>query len=77
MKTNYLKWNIYIANEASTGLFYSQTHNRNVILRKIDANKGFAKRMEDLRILEGQVRKTVEEVREINSLSGKWVGNIS
>lgn len=34
MKTNYLEWNIMIANEASTGLYFSQIHNRTCLLKK-------------------------------------------
>jgi hypothetical protein len=38
-KANYMSWNILIANEASTGLYYCQVHNRNLCLKKIKANE--------------------------------------
>ena len=31
-----MTWSILIANEASTGLYYSQIHNRNVCLKKLN-----------------------------------------
>jgi hypothetical protein len=43
MKSNYMNWNILIANEASTGLYYSQIHNRNICLKKIKGNKEIKK----------------------------------
>lgn len=37
IKTNYLEWTIMIANEASTGLYFAQLHNKNSALKKARA----------------------------------------
>lgn len=37
IKTNYLEWTIMIANEASTGLYFAQLHNKNCALKKARA----------------------------------------
>lgn len=45
-----MNWNILIANEASTGLYYSQTHNRNICLKKIKGNKELVKNLDKNKI---------------------------
>lgn len=39
IKTNFLEWNILIANEASTGLYYAQLHNKSSAIKKARAAK--------------------------------------
>lgn len=57
-KMNYITANIIIANEASTGLYYSQTHNRGICLRKIKENRELRKQVDENRMKLQYVKKT-------------------
>lgn len=62
MKSNYMNWNILIANEASTGLYYSQLHNRNICLRKIKGNKELKKQLEKNKLKLAHIKDTASEL---------------
>ena len=65
MKSNYMNWNILIANEASTGLYYSQLHNRNICLRKIKGNKELKKQLEKNKLKLSHIKDTAKDLNEI------------
>ena len=62
-KSNYMSWNILIANEASTGLYFSQTHNRSICLRKIKENNQLKKQLENHKMKLGHMAKTKNELK--------------
>ncbi len=77
IKNGYLTWNILIANEASTGLYHCQTHNRNLALKKIASNKQHLGHQEQNVILRDQMKKTHEELSDVSQLSNNWVKNMN
>ena len=56
-KSNYLNWNILIANEASTGLYYSQMHNRNICSRKIKSIDQLSEQLNHNKIKLSQIQQ--------------------
>jgi hypothetical protein len=77
IKANYMNWNILIANEASTGLYFSQLHNRNICLRKIKGNKEIKKQLDKNNMKLQFVKDTVKEIREISQLTDKWASSVN
>ena len=58
-----MEWSIMIANEASTGLYYSQIHNKNTILKKIKEEKQTNSHLEKNDIVLDQMNKTLKELK--------------
>lgn len=77
IKTNYLEWNIMIANEASTGLYYTQIHNRTALAKKVKGKKECEERVERNEIVLGQMRKTLRELRDIEKLNYQWANGMN
>lgn len=77
IKTNYLEWNIMIANEASTGLYYTQIHNRTALAKKIKGKKECEERVERNEIVLGQMRKTLRELKDIEKLNYQWANGMN
>lgn len=77
MKASYMNWNILIANEASTGLYYSQLHNRNICLRKIKGNKDIKKHLDKNKMKLSHIKDTAEEIKEISQLTEKWSTSVN
>lgn len=77
MKSNYMNWNILIANEASTGLYYSQLHNRNICLKKIKGNKDIRRQTDKNRLKLEHIHETAKEIKEISSLAGPWMTSVN
>jgi len=63
MKGNYMNWNILIANEASTGLYFSQLHNRNICLRKIKGNEEMKKQLDKNKMKLQHIQDTATEIK--------------
>ncbi len=59
IKTNYLQWNIMIANQASTGLYYTQVHNKTSCLKQVKNIKESQQRQEKYSIVLDQMKKTL------------------
>lgn len=72
-----MNWNILIANEASTGLYFSQVHNKNICLKKVKGNKELRRQMDRTKVKLGYIREMQREVAEIGALGGKWMGNVN
>lgn len=66
-----------IANEASTGLYYTQIHNKTAIFKKIKANKESHEKKDKLEIVLGQMRKTLKELQSIEKLNYQWTNNMN
>jgi DNA polymerase III epsilon subunit-like protein len=66
-----------IANEASTGLYFAQLHNKTCALKKARASKDNAQRLHKHQIVLEQMQKTVKELKDIDSLNGKWAHEMS
>jgi hypothetical protein len=77
IKSNYMTWSILIANEASTGLYYSQLHNHGACLKKANLEKEFEVNRERHGIVLEQMKKTDLELKEVGKLSDKWVASVS
>lgn len=77
IKTNYLEWNIMIANEASTGLYYTQIHNKTAIIKRIKTAKDSQDKQERLAIVLQQMRKTLKELQAIEQLNYQWTNSIN
>ena len=60
IKTSFLEWNIMIANEASTGLYFSQLHNKSCALKKARAVKENEGRLDKNQVVLEQMHKTVK-----------------
>jgi hypothetical protein len=77
IKTNYLEWNIMIANEASTGLYYTQVHNKTAIAKKVRAKRDSEEKQERFGIVLGQMRKTLKELNSIEKLNYQWTNSMN
>jgi isocitrate/isopropylmalate dehydrogenase len=77
IKTNYLEWNIMIANEASTGLYYTQIHNKTAILKKLKGKKESEEKQERFAIVLAQMRKTLKELQSMEKLNYQWTNNMN
>mgnify|MGYP000880669330 FL=1 len=66
------KWQVYIINESSTGLFFCENHNRKCIEAKCRANNEAAKRIAKRRLTVDQIDRTNRELEELTELSGSW-----
>lgn len=77
IKTNYLEWNIMIANEASTGLYYTQLHFKNALGRYIRVRRETQGRQEKMQVVLGQMRKTLQELKGIEKLNYQWANSMS
>jgi hypothetical protein len=77
IKTNYLEWNIMIANEASTGLYYTQIHNKTAIIKKLKGKKESEEKQERLAIVLAQMRKTLKELQSMEKLNYQWTNNMN
>lgn len=72
-----MEWNIMVANEASTGLYYSQAHNKSCILKKIKSNRQGSSRISKNKILLEQMLRTIKELNNIASLNSDWTFNMN
>ena len=52
------KWQVYIINESSTGLFFCENHNRKCIESKCKANSEAAKKIARRRLTVEQIERT-------------------
>lgn len=77
IKTNFLEWNILIANEASTGLYYSQLHSKSSAIKKARASKEAEDRLKKNQIVLEQMHKTVKELKNIDKLNREWTNDMS
>jgi hypothetical protein len=77
VKTNYLEWNIMIANEASTGLYYTQLHFKNALAKHLRARKEAQPKQERLPVVLQQMRKTLQELQGIEKLNYQWANSVS
>jgi hypothetical protein len=77
VKTNYLEWNIMIANEASTGLYYTQIHNKTALGKHIRGRRESQDKQERLAIVLQQMRKTLKELQAIEKLNYQWTNTMS
>ena len=66
-----------IANEASTGLYFSQIHNRACLLKKAKVEKEIEERIAKNEIILEQMQKTVKQLRTIARLNKDWANNMS
>lgn len=71
-----MQWSILIANEASTGLYFTQTHNKNSVLRKFQTQKQAEKNIEKAKIVVEQMSKTRTELAQIIELNRRWMKNM-
>ena len=72
IKTNYLEWNIMIANEASTGLYFAQLHNKTCALKKARNSKDNEGKLQKNQIVLEQMQKTLKELKSIEKLNKEW-----
>ena len=77
IKTNYLEWNIMIANEASTGLYYAQLHNKSCALKKIRALKDREDKISKHEIVLEQMHRTIKELKSIDRLNKEWANDMN
>jgi hypothetical protein len=77
MKASYISWSLLIANEASTGLYFSQLHNRNICLRKIKNNKEIKKQLGKNTMKLRFVKDVAQEIREISQLTDQWASTVN
>lgn len=61
-----------IANEASTGLYFTQLHNKSSALKKTRAAKEHQTRMNKNQIVIEQMEKTLKELKSIDNLNKEW-----
>ena len=77
IKTSFLEWNIMIANEASTGLYYAQLHNKSCALKKARAEKENLGQLEKNQIVYEQMLKTIKELKSIEKLNKEWTNEMT
>lgn len=77
IKTNYLEWNIMIANEASTGLYFAQLHNKNCVQKKIKALKERSDKINKHEIVIDQMQRTIKELKSIDKLNKEWANDMN
>lgn len=66
-----------IANEASTGLYFTQAHHKTALLKHLRARRDSQEKQERLSLTLTQMRKTLRELQAIEKLNYQWTNSMN